>query len=194
MNQVTNLVQWKNLTQEQKDDFDFEDYKYVMQYSHETVWTNPRTPVIEPGKNPNAVYRLVIEDDKWYTGFINGELVTCLGSCFDGLNPEILRPARPDEIPVAKEKTLEQKIQEMWPGKEVVMLEPDDFGFLSLLVDCSVLVNTLKDVPHAHIYAQSMKGFAGYIYTHDDDLIKSLKPTKNWKCKTLQPVAVLFEE
>lgn len=181
MNQVTNLVQWKNLTQEQKKDFDFEDYKYEYQGEHN--WWLPHAGICKFER----IYRLVIEDDKWYTGFINGELVTCLGSCFDGLNPEILRPAKPDEIP-QQEKTLEQKIQEKWYGKEVVMLEPEN-GMLRIVKTVGAC-----EYDSPHVFAQSMKGFYKYVYDLGGELIADRKPTGDAGNKTIHPVAVLFEE
>jgi hypothetical protein len=139
--------------------------------------------------NSRRVYRLVIEDDKWYTYSTKnliGEIIkTVKGSEF--VNPEEAcecRPARPEEIP-QPEKTLEQKIQDKWPDKEVVMLaytgKPQELKFP---------VGTLD---RYHFAAQSMKGFYKYVYEQDNDLIASLKTLKSWKWKTIQPEAVLFE-
>jgi len=195
VNQNTNLIQWKNLTEEQKADFDFENYKYVMQYSHETVWTNPRTPVIEPGKNPNAVYRLVIEDDKWYTCVSEDAVETIKGSEFSNPDKAIcLRPARKDEIPKS-EKTLQERIQEEWPDKEVVMLEWEYKG--------RILQINRFNCYHWHTSAQSMKGFKGYIYddeellsiSGDDDFLLTINPLEELGdgSAPIHPVAVLFE-
>lgn len=180
MNQVTNLVQWKNLTQEQKDGFDFENFKYEVQRLTNGVDFYTSIVSMNGEANYEKVYRLVIEPDKWYTGFINGELVTCLGSCFDGLNPETLRPARPDEIP-QPEKTLEEKIQEEWPDKEVVM-----FGWSSANIWGWTTGNKTE-----HIKAQSMKGFAGYVYDFEEGYKINSRPI--WPNTTMQPIAVLFE-
>ena len=61
MDQVTNLIQWKNLTDEQKADFDFENYKYEFQNGVHWNYIQTKTPY------DHCVYRLVVEDDKWYT-------------------------------------------------------------------------------------------------------------------------------
>lgn len=188
MNQVNNLIQWKNLTQEQKDEFDFENYSYEVQKigSIETGWFYKQTAQTF-GKD---VYRLVIEPERWYavTGpydhtFLSpGTEITLFYGSYNSI-----RPARPDEIPVAKEKTLEQKIQEKWPDKEVVILSSEN-GMLRI-------VKTIEECEYnsPHIFAKSMKGFYKYVYEQDNDLIASLKTLKSWKGKTLQPVAVLFE-
>lgn len=158
MNQVTNLIQRKNLTQEQKDEFDFENYKYV--------------------------YRLVIEDDKWY--FAHDEVR--LGKDWDKDELEEAcecRPARPDEIP-QQEKTLEQRIQERWPDKKVVM-----FGWSSANIWGWTTGNKTE-----HIKAQSMRGFHTYVYQRlqDDSFFPDTKAVYCWnEHLTLQPVAVLFE-
>jgi len=181
MNQVTNLIQHKNLTQEQKDDFDFEKYDYVFQGKDDFWYTGEASG--------ECVHRLVIVDDKWYTRTDDdGQQLTTLGEDIDKATIKYalsLRPARPDEIP-QDERTLERKIEDKWPDKEVVMLTPKN-GILRIVKRGSFEYNL------SHIFAQSMKGFHKYVYDQDNDLIKSLKATKNWKGKTLQPVAVLFE-
>ena len=59
MNQTTNLIQWKNLTDDEKAGFDW-SYKYKFQFNRS--WNNyqPSNPC------DNDVYRLKIEPDKWY--------------------------------------------------------------------------------------------------------------------------------
>lgn len=184
MNQTTNLIQWKNLTQEQMDDFDFENYKYEFQ-----GFLDWNTHAGIPKRS--RVYQLVIEYDKWYTYSTKnliGEIIkTVKGSEF--VNPEEAcecRPARPDEIP-QQEKTLEQKIQNKWFDKKVVILSSEN-GMLRI-------VKTIEECEYdsPHVNAQSMKGFYKYVYEQDNDLIASLKTLKSWKGKTIQPVAVLFE-
>ena len=188
MNQATNLIQWKNLTQEQKDEFDFENYKYKMQdYIISNNWLSAR----DNCPSRQAVYRLVIEPEKWYwckwpdgceypalgKSFIN-EIENCLG----------VLPAKEHEKP-KPEKTLEQKIKEdtvKWPDNEVRMLKEREGS--------GDLVINIAGLP-LHINAQSMKGFAGYVYYHsENDWVVSKKPTKYWRNKTIQPVAVLFEK
>ena len=184
MNQVTNLIQWKNHTDEQKKDFDFENYKYE--------WQTSSGVFIACAKSDFSlsvnVYRLVIDHDKWYTYSIGESSKTIKGSELARPHKAIcLRPAKPDEIP-QQEKTLEQKIQDKWPDKEVVMLtlEKD-----MLRIFLRNIGGSEYDRPH--IFAQSMKGFYKYVYEQGNDLISSLKTLKSWKGKTLQPVAVLFE-
>ena len=187
MNQVTNLIPWKNLTQEQKDDFDFENYRYTVQTPTNTKFfgfyqKERPTSITDFG----SVYRLVIEHDKWYT-YSSEEFskkYTVKGSEF--VNPDgaiSLRPAKPDEIP-QQEKTLEQKIQEKWPNKEVDILYPK-FGLLCI---------NHNNQNRTHILAQSMKGFYKYVYEQENGILSpSTRTTLPWKNKTLQPVAVLFE-
>ena len=179
MNQVTNLTQHKNLPQEQKDDFDFKNYDYVHQ-GRDNFWYTG----IATGEH---VHRLVIVDDKWYTRTDDdGQQLTTLGEDIDKATIEYalsLRPARPDEIP-QPEKTLEQKIQEKWPNKEVDILYLK-FGLLCI---------NQKNQDRPHIFAQSMKDFYTYVYDQENGILSpSTRTTLPWKNKTLQPVAVLFE-
>ncbi len=191
MNQVTNLIQWKNLTQEQKDDFDFENYRYTVQTPTNTKFfgfyqKERPTSITDFG----SVYRLVIEHDKWYTYFSEefSKKYTVKGSEF--VNPDgaiSLRPAKPDEIP-QQEKTLEQKIKDKWSDKEVVLLKHDAMDVLRMVSNDSSCFSS------SHTICRSIKGFYKYVYDQDGDLIKSLRSVKSWKGKTIQPLAVLFEE
>tara|TARA_R100000808_G_C2153015_1_gene162836 strand:- start:3951 stop:4514 length:564 start_codon:yes stop_codon:yes gene_type:complete len=183
MNQVTNLIQHKNLKQEQKDDFDFENYDYVYQGRDDCWYTGEAS-----GEH---VHRLVIVDDKWYTRTDDdGQQLTALGEDIDKATIEYalsLRPAKPDEIP-QPEKTLEQKIQEKWPDKEVVMLTPEN-GMLRI-------VKTVEECEYdsPHVNAQSMKGFHKYVYELlSGKLELNTRPIMPGVLPTLQPVAVLFE-
>jgi len=190
MNQATNLIQWKNLTEEQKADFDFENYEYEMQH------TNNSKGFQLAHKNPvalieNRVYHLKIEPEKWYyCEWKDGVKYPCLGKSFiNEIDMAIsLRPARKDEIP--QEEILEDRIKAKWPDKEVVVINPCDHGVLRIEHDVS---GCTLDYPH--VYAQSMKGFYRYVYEVDSMLVKfrgcTLSDVK--KDKTLQPVAVLFE-
>ena len=92
INQVTNLVQWKNLTDDEKAAFDFENYKYEHQLESETEWIDSSGPFADD------VYRLVIEPDKWYyCGDINGCDIL-LGEDVIVIADTELRPATKAEI------------------------------------------------------------------------------------------------
>lgn len=193
MNQVTNLIQHRNLTQEQKRDFNFENYKYESQGVFD--WE----PKLGSSVSDVRFYRLVIEDDKWYywhgvcisrsdgsywdDGVCKGSEVTNIGRCSE------LRPAKESEIPVSKEKTLEEKIEEKWPDKEVVML---DFGNTGILE-----IQSGPKESNAHIVAQSMKGFYNYVYQlpQGDSFFLDAKAVYRWDANTtLQPLVALFED
>ena len=191
MNQVTNLIQWKNLTEEQKADFDFENYKYKAQtangwedYSSFTYLSSDSVVT----QREQLVFRLFIEEDKWY--FCEGVYKKpILGKdlyCEDfNVFSENLRPAKPHEIPV-KEKTLPERIQEKWPDKEVVMLEFD-------ANDCLQFASG-HYLGQIHCTAQSMKGFFRYVYEYGDgELTLFHEPLDVLDDKTIQPIAVLFE-
>ncbi len=92
-----------------------------------------------------------------------------------------LRPALPEEIP-KPEPTLLERIEAAYEGKEVVMLEWSS--------------DSLKIGNWGHYHAQSMKGFAGYVY--ENELMISKEPT-DFYCageadKITFPCAVLFEK
>ncbi len=186
MNQLTNLVQWKNLTQEKQDEFDFENYSYEKQVAYAwEVMPNKFTSCVD-----DAVYQLVIEDDKWYAmpEYDGMGVYKDIVKGSDIKSPEKyinLRPARLDEIP-QPEKTLRQKIQEKWPDKEVVV-----FGWSSANIWGWTTGNKTE-----HIKAQSMRGFHTYVYQRpeDDSFFPDTKAIYCWnEFLTLQPVAVLFE-
>ena len=194
MNQATNLIQWRNLTDEQKAEFDFENYKYQFQSEYE--WTSS-TAIRGESAGYDLVYRLVIEDDKWYfyredSGMKVGFEGVDKGKNLD-LSPEeyrTLRPARPDfEIP-QPEKTLEQKIQEKWPDKEVVMLQE------STCYKHNREALFFGESDNYHVVAQSMKGFYKYVYEIEGELVDDREATVS--CletgKTIQPIAVLFNK
>lgn len=181
MNQVTNRVQFIHLTPREKKEFDLNGYTYQRYDTGSHAWENFNSL----GFASLDVYRLVIEDDKWYYCADEFGSDVRLGKDLPFGGTENLRPARPDEIP-QQEKTLEQKIQEKWPDKEVVML-----AYTGKPQELTFPVGTLD---RYHFAAQSMKGFYRYVYEQDNDLIASLNTLNNWNVKTLQPVAVLFEE
>lgn len=190
MNQFNNLVQWKNLTDEEKAGFDFVDYKYEVQRLTNGVDFYSSIVSMNGEANSEKVYRLVIEPDKWYAMpdpdglYVYKDILK--GS--DIKSPEKytnLRPARPDEIP-QDERTLERKIEDKWPDKEVVV-----FGWSSANIWGWTTGNKTE-----HIKAQSMRGFHTYVYQRpeDDSFFPDTKAVYCWnEFITLQPVAVLFE-
>jgi hypothetical protein len=185
MNQARNLIQYKNLTDEESVDFDFENYKYEMQYPNELLEYQEATLDILP----HRVYRLIIEDDKWY--WLSSPLDVGLrqGETLDQSTIEsatVLRPARKDEIP-QQEKTPEEKIKEKWPDKEAVMFDYDIEGVLREQ-------GNLLDGRDAHLVSQSKRGFSGYVYCHEENnWLVSSKPVKSWRNKFVHPKAALFE-
>lgn len=85
------------------------------------------------------------------------------------------------------QETLEGNIKARWPQYEVVMLDFGETGMLEIQ-------SGIKKY-NAHIVAQSMKGFQGFVYIHsDNDWLICNKPTKSNRNKYIQPVAVLFEK
>jgi hypothetical protein len=205
VNQAINLIQWKNLTEEQQADFDFENYKYEGQYGGGDTTFQEMPNNIRP--SAQGVYRLNIEPDKWYFirqgDFLRDLLNLNKGLCILGkdlLNHkdvlvsdlDEIRPARLDEIP--KQETLEDRIKAEWPDKEVVMLEPQGFGnLLSVAIPESINNGTYKP----HFYAQSMKGFARYVYQRPDESGFFIRESPVWGWNDniiLQPVAVLFDK
>jgi len=109
MNQATNLIQWKNLTDEQKAEFDFEEYRYEMQYTSKSKGFEPAPKNADAVVN-HRVYRLKIEPDKWYywmqfTGRYSSQSDIVLGKDLKGHleSYDELRPATPEEIPIQPE-------------------------------------------------------------------------------------------
>jgi len=191
VNQATNLIQWKNLTEDQKANFDFENYKYELQSTIDWVMRTSKSIGL-----PDVVYRLVIDPEKFY--FVDSHKYTIpknkniIKGCdfgedhFDDSDYCILRPAKPHEIP-QPEKTLEQRIQEKWPDKKVEML---DFN----AGDCLAFVNG-RHLGRLHFEAQSMKGFYKYVYDFGDgELTLFHEPLDVFEDKTFHPVAALFED
>jgi hypothetical protein len=101
MNQTNNLVQWKNLTEDQKAGFDFEGYKYEEQHYNSNQWMGY---VSHHGRDTTSVYRLVIEPDKFYY-WDDGDGIGSgvkKGKDFITFGYKSLRPAKPEEIPKPK--------------------------------------------------------------------------------------------
>ncbi len=181
MNQATNLIQYKNLPEEVQADHNFENYEYEYQDFYDWKVMNHHSP--------HYAYRLVIEDDQWYTRTDDdGQQLTTLGKDIDEGTIKYalsIRPARPDEIP-QPEKTLEDKIKEKWPDKEAFIMGWEDDGLLCF-------DHPSFDEVQGHIVAQSMEGFYRYAYEIEGQLESQRWPTFPWNNTTLQPVAVLFE-
>ena len=102
MNQVSNLVQWKNHTDDEKDEFDFEKYSYQYQ-AGSGIW-QPFTQ-LKDGKRRLApdgqyVYRLKIEPEKWYAIICHAGKYITPGSNiqkYDVASATLLRPAKPSD-------------------------------------------------------------------------------------------------
>ena len=105
MNQVTNLVQWKNLTDDEKAEFDFEGYAYQFQWGED--WSGAKITPIN-SIDGEHVFRLKIEPEKWYYWEAIGLSGVTMGKDLNNPSLEgILRPAKPSEIP--EPETLEDK-------------------------------------------------------------------------------------
>ena len=199
MNQVTNLIQWKNLTEEDQADFDFENYVYIRQ-KPDGMDFEPTIKAYFGLKDTDfisnqAVYRLKVEPEKWYYygALVKGCIYEDVAQGHNLTNLEsykILRPAKESEIP-KDERTLERKIEDKWPDKEVNFFEYREIygGEVLCFRDLSM------KVPHSA--AQLMKGFAGYVYDFTEgkggDLTERGYAVMNVNNKYLHPVAVLFE-
>jgi len=175
MNQTTNLIQWKNLTAEEKAAFEWARYRYDVQNG--VTWKH----LDAYGGNFDNVYRLVVEEDKWYALVtVNNDLhfekgALLLAAQDDGVvalyEYSTLRPAKPSEIP-KPEPTLEDRVKAEYPDYEVVVLEFDepDIDGVSLLC----VMHNRSAI--SHVLAQSMRGFSGYVYERNDDDSFSVYP------------------
>lgn len=194
MNQVTNLIQWKNLSKDEQDGFDFDNYKYECQCSmnDRTDWIK-RAVRLTP--HSQDVYRLVIQPEKfYYWASIQGGGVA-LGK--DLLVPHhrlVLRPATEAEIP--KPATLEERVKAEYPDFEVVMLEWGKGEDSDLL-----LMVSSKRKDWVHIMAQGMKGFYRYVYDLEDGnwpdirigFLVNREPTfPDSKGRIIHPIAALL--
>lgn len=115
MNQVTNLIQFKNLSKEQQAGFDFENYSYEGQDSGHGSENTKFTKILPCGKTKgmaHRVYRLKIEPEKFYYARVktipNTRLDTTvkIGSEFSDDFIKAccdFRPATPDEQPKTEE-------------------------------------------------------------------------------------------
>lgn len=187
-NQTTNLIQFKNHTDDQKAEFDFENYAYEWQQGLEwSEITNTRFKARDAAGED--VFRLKIEPEKWY--ILSEDMVTpdeddieiVQGCKIIGDYSRLLtylRPAKPNEIP--QPETLEDKIKTKWPEYEVVMLEWDDRN------------RWVMPDSYLHIDAQSMKGWHKYVFFNTEtNKLYALRDTHDFKNNvTTMPVAVLF--
>jgi len=187
MNQTTNLIQWKNLTEEQKAGFDFEGYDYKMQC--DLKWFD-----IRDFEGDEVVYRLKIEPEKWYClGMGQNEQITqgkyILSSSYHtDFQTTLLRPATAAEIPKPEVITLEDRVKFEYSDFDVVMLEWTNNHYISV----DSLTFSLKDVfDIEHIAAQSMRNFAGYVYLAHPFSIKP-SPVMIDSNGMVHPTAVLF--
>ena len=97
MNQATNRIPWKNLTGEERADFNFLNYAYNEQTFHSARFNEELFN--EKGMVTGAnVYRLKIQEDKYYSA--DGEIIQGSELNSDLSSYNILRPARPDERPI----------------------------------------------------------------------------------------------
>ena len=183
MNQVTNVTQFKNLSEE-----DQKDHNFYGGYSYSKQRTGDSTDFGEAiqGSKPfgTDVYRLVIEPAKWYMTQVEEDESPALdsGKSLSEFNLNLyhtVRPAREDEIPKVTELPLEGMIQQEYPGRRVMMLE---------------WKTSMWSLPSGYIHsdAVSVKGFAGFVY-----IIKGLLKVSSlplWPNTHLKPVAVLIRE
>lgn len=184
INQVTNLIQWKNLSKEDQAGFDFERYKY--EWQSETIWESVNWAPLKP--NSNGVYRLVIQPDKFY--YMEGENGTEIikGGSIDNRDRKVssvIRPATSAEMP--KPATLEDRVVAEYKDFEVSMLEWNG-SFLDYICE---------GVDFPHTQAQSMRGFYKYVYEFGDFLSISIDPTTihhygDGEDETITPIAALF--
>ncbi len=199
MNQTTNLIQWKNLTDDEKAAFDF-SYQYERQLNgHGTDWLmcsrNHQSAKVKA--DGDTVYRLKIEPEKWYYCEVktvpNGRLENTikLGEHLTGdfiQACHIVRPAKPSEIP-KQEPSLEYRVKAEYGGYEVVILEWDKRDLWTMEN------HGCFDAAYLHTTAQSMKGFYKYVYEIEDGKFKlSTLASGSRNGKTVQPIAVLFEK
>ena len=109
------------------------------------------------------------------------------GHDWDWVNEEYR--IKPDVVP----PTLKQRIEDQFKDCEVVILESTNLGTNT---DCisSLIINYKGCTNVYHTQAQSMKGFAGYVYTSAVGFVTNLTPTIWARLSTEVefPIAVLF--
>lgn len=180
MNQCTNRVPYGLLTKVEQAQFCIEakERRMYEMYSANR-WSFSMT---SSGFDESVVYRLKILPSEWY--YTGGGPVK--GSTLLGWNPDTLdsiRPAKPSEIPKPV-PTLQERIESTYPDYEVGILKiSDTTGYLSLSGGA------------AHILAQSIKGFQGYVYQIEEgEFLKWKDPSHLVYGDVTMPVAVLFEK
>ena len=182
MNQVTNKTPYGLLSKEEQAQFCGEaNYKGLYEAFHGAVWEVHQTSAF----GGCYTYRLIIKADEWY--YICLEVPAVVQGSFlrdakiDAY--KTLRPATAEEIEEAKPTlSLEDRVKAEYPDYEVVMLE----------WSCSEwCMSEGKRKGHPHGRAQSMKGFAGYVYYAHPFTIKPMPIMRDGE-RYIQPIAVLF--
>jgi len=182
MNQITNLVQFKNLTDEEKAGFDFDGYKY--EWQDHLNWH--KVSHINEKSNSGLVHRLVIEPDNWYycewspdkSEVLEGLDLAAFNTVED---IKTVRPATADEMP--KPETLEDRIRAEYSDYVVVMLE---------------WYNDIWSIERSdgnfncHTVCQSMRGFYSYLYEEDDGGGLYMRETPIFNA--LHPIAVILSK
>lgn len=128
INQVTNLIQFKNLSKDEQVGFDFESHKYLYQ-------AGPNWYDVLISEHPIAdyVYRLVIQPEKFYywenaAGYSDNQKGEDLNeNTIEFLS--ILRPATSAEIPkpeVPEERGMMFQLGIQWKGGKFYKMHLDD--------------------------------------------------------------------
>ena len=186
MNFATNLIQWKNFTEKQKEAAIFEGYKWVYQ-AGSGVWRS----VGDLPYNNGYVYRLVIEDDKWYywKDIVDSSGIT-LGRNIDIESCPIFRPAKPEEVQKQVPRSLKNRIEKKYSGFAVSMLFWETDIKRGECLQMKVETRHAGESTFTHNEAVSMRGFCYYVYHGNDKLCIRGTPIYN----SLHPVAVLFNK
>ena len=185
MNQPDNKVPYGLLSKEEQAQFCDEALdKGLYEVFHGDTWAPATTHHF-----PKAyAHRLIIKDDEWYwaddgeiwAGAVLGESLRPEAiECYD-----TLRLAIPAEIQAARPKveSLEDRVKDEYGDYEVVMLE---WKSDVLVMDSGGRAG------NNHVMAQSMKGFAGYVYYAHPFTIKPMPIMRDGE-RYIQPIALLF--
>ena len=169
MNQLLNKIPYGLLTEDEQAGFSTEMKNRGLYEVYDKMWHRAYK---DYSFMNYRTYRLKILPDEWYwCDDLNGNCAAIEGQklinaldmvAFDEYMT--LRPALPEEIP-KPEPTLLERIEAAYEGKEVVLLKWDEH-----CDDVFMLNMKYKDCHWNHVTAQSMKGFAGYVYTEFNDI------------------------
>ena len=99
INFCNNRSQFKNWELEERKAAIFEGYEWEVQRLNSIKWIKWHPSL---GLDTERVYRLAIEDDKWYWIEDDGGEQACLGEFInkkDIGDASVLRPAKPEEVP-----------------------------------------------------------------------------------------------